>query len=105
MILCDTNIFIHAFNGNSSTIEQLNKIGLSNIALHRDWINDKGYEAGAVVEMHLPEQGLSGPFRITSIKHLLPQKRPSEENEPADFAFQQVTGIFAHRSDEVLPKT
>lgn len=33
MILCDTNIFIHAFNGNSATIEQLNKIGLSNIVL------------------------------------------------------------------------
>jgi predicted nucleic acid-binding protein len=31
MVLCDTNIFIHAFNGNSVTIEELNKIGLSNI--------------------------------------------------------------------------
>jgi hypothetical protein len=51
--------------------------------------------------MHLPEQGISGPFRITSIKHLLPQKRPAEENEAADFAFQPVTGIFAHRSDDV----
>jgi hypothetical protein len=71
------------------------------LALHRDWMSDKGYAAGAVVEMHLPEQGLSGPFRITSIKHLLPQKRPAEENEPADFAFQPVTGIFAHRSNDV----
>lgn len=33
MVLCDTNIFIHAFNGNSVTIEELNKIGLSNIIL------------------------------------------------------------------------
>jgi predicted nucleic acid-binding protein len=33
MILCDTNIFIHAFNGNSVTIEELNNIGLSNVVL------------------------------------------------------------------------
>ena len=71
------------------------------LALHRDWIRDKGYEVDAVVEINLPEQGISGPFRITSIKHLLPQKRPEEENEPGDFAFQPVTGIFAHRSDDV----
>ena len=33
MILCDTNIFIHAFNGNVQTIEELNQIGHENIAL------------------------------------------------------------------------
>lgn len=33
MVLCDTNIFIHAFNGNTVTIDELNKIGLSNIIL------------------------------------------------------------------------
>ena len=33
MILCDTNVFIHAFNGNQQTIEQLNTIGTNNIAL------------------------------------------------------------------------
>ena len=33
MILCDTNIFISAFNGRTDTINQLNKIGLSEIAL------------------------------------------------------------------------
>lgn len=33
MILCDTNIFIHAFNGNESTKTQLNIIGLEKIAL------------------------------------------------------------------------
>ena len=33
MILCDTNIFIHAFNGNAQTIEELNLIGHENIAL------------------------------------------------------------------------
>lgn len=33
MILCDTNIFIHAFNGNEETIESLEKIGYENIVL------------------------------------------------------------------------
>ncbi|RDC57253.1 hypothetical protein DU508_08745 [Pedobacter chinensis] len=33
MILCDTNIFIHAFNGNSRTIEALEEIGFKNILL------------------------------------------------------------------------
>lgn len=33
MILCDTNIFISAFNGRIDTINQLNKIGLSEVAL------------------------------------------------------------------------
>jgi predicted nucleic acid-binding protein len=33
MILCDTNIFIHAFNGNVPTINELVSIGLENIAL------------------------------------------------------------------------
>lgn len=33
MILCDTNVFIHAFNGNKETIAQLEIIGLDNIVL------------------------------------------------------------------------
>jgi predicted nucleic acid-binding protein len=33
MILCDTNILIHAFNGNTSTIEVLEEIGFKNILL------------------------------------------------------------------------
>lgn len=33
MVLCDTNILIHAFNGNISTIEVLEKIGFENIVL------------------------------------------------------------------------
>lgn len=33
MILCDTNIFISAFNGKMESIDQLNKIGLSNVVL------------------------------------------------------------------------
>ena len=33
MVLCDTNIFIHAFNGNPDTISELQKIGLDNIVI------------------------------------------------------------------------
>jgi predicted nucleic acid-binding protein len=33
MVLCDTNIFISAFNGRVDTIDQLSKIGLSDIVL------------------------------------------------------------------------
>jgi len=33
MILCDTNVFIHAFNGNKTTIVQMEEIGLTKIGL------------------------------------------------------------------------
>jgi predicted nucleic acid-binding protein len=33
MVLCDTNIFISAFNGRVDTIDQLSKIGLADIVL------------------------------------------------------------------------
>ncbi|HRD82158.1 MAG TPA: type II toxin-antitoxin system VapC family toxin [Saprospiraceae bacterium] len=33
MVLCDTNIFISAFNGRQNTIDQLGKIGLNEILL------------------------------------------------------------------------
>jgi hypothetical protein len=33
MVLCDTNIFISAFNGRQDTIDQLGKIGLDEIVL------------------------------------------------------------------------
>ncbi len=33
MVLCDTNIFISAFNGRQDTIDQLDKIGLDEILL------------------------------------------------------------------------
>jgi predicted nucleic acid-binding protein len=33
MVLCDTNIFINAFNGRQDTIDQLDKIGLDEIVL------------------------------------------------------------------------
>jgi predicted nucleic acid-binding protein len=33
MVLCDTNIFIHAFNGNQDTIDRLHDIGLHRVGL------------------------------------------------------------------------
>lgn len=33
MVLCDTNILIHAFNGNVTTIKALEEIGFANIVL------------------------------------------------------------------------
>jgi predicted nucleic acid-binding protein len=33
MVLCDTNIFISAFNGRKDTLDHLDKIGLNEIAL------------------------------------------------------------------------
>lgn len=33
MVLCDTNIFISAFNGRQDTIDQLDKIGLEEVVL------------------------------------------------------------------------
>jgi predicted nucleic acid-binding protein len=33
MVLCDTNIFIHAFNGNPATITALTRIGTTQIVL------------------------------------------------------------------------
>jgi predicted nucleic acid-binding protein len=33
MVLCDTNIFIHAFNGRQDTINKLQEIGLEQVAL------------------------------------------------------------------------
>ena len=33
MVLCDTNIFIHAFNGSSQTLHALDQIGFANILI------------------------------------------------------------------------
>ena len=51
--------------------------------------------------MNLPEQGISGPFRITSIKHIIPQKKPVDEDPNDDYEYKPVTGLFIHHSDQV----
>lgn len=86
--------------------EEVNGTTTCKLALQNDWIQAKNYVVDAIVNMNLPEQGVSGPFRIISIKHALPQKIPSKEaveNKLANnFSIRPVTGIFEHYSDKVL---
>ncbi len=70
-------------------------------ALHDDWIDQKGYEVDGVVNLNLPEQGINGPFRIISIRHILPQKKPTDEDEGDDYDYRPVTALFTHESDQV----
>ena len=88
-------------NWNEVVFEEVYGSSTAKLALHNDWINQRAYQVDAVVEMNLPEQGISGPFRITSIKHILPQKKPKRNKLVSDFVFQPITAIFTHISDEV----
>jgi len=86
---------------NEVVFEQVNGSSTARLALHNDWINKKGYQVNGVVNLDLPEQGISGPFRITSIKHIIPQKKPSDEDESDNYDYRPVTAIFTHVSDQV----
>ena len=55
MVLCDTNIFIHAFNGRQETIDQLQLIGLKQIVL----------SAITVMELY---QGMSNKTELAQMK-------------------------------------
>ncbi|MCP3928404.1 MAG: hypothetical protein GY705_04815 [Bacteroidetes bacterium] len=72
------------------------------LAINEGWLKRKEYAVGAVADMNLPEQGINGPFLITSIKHLLPQKKPEDKNAEDDYEYRPVTGIFVHESANVL---
>ncbi|HRI02059.1 MAG TPA: Hint domain-containing protein [Saprospiraceae bacterium] len=71
------------------------------LAMHNDWIQSKGYVTDGIVNMNLPEQGISGPFKITSIKHIIPQKKPVDENPNDEWEYRPVTGLFVHQSNDV----
>ncbi len=58
MILCDSNIFISAFNGRQDTIDELQKIGLDNILL----------PAMVVMELY---QGMGNKKELTGMKKRL----------------------------------
>jgi predicted nucleic acid-binding protein len=58
MILCDTNIFIHAFNGNENTIAQLKIIGLQEIVL----------SAITLMELY---QGMGNKYELAQMKKKL----------------------------------
>lgn len=88
-------------NWNEVVFEQVLGGSTAKLALHNDWINDKGYQVDAIVEMNLPEQGISGPFRITSIKHIIPQKKLANDDETDEYNYRPVTALFTHESDQV----
>lgn len=85
---------------NEVVFEEVYGGSTAKLALHDDWINQKGYQVDAVVEMNLPEQGINGPFRVTAIKHIIPQKRPSEDAGDG-YDWKPVTGLFEHQSNQV----
>jgi predicted nucleic acid-binding protein len=55
MVLCDTNVFIHAFNGREATIDKLTEIGLENVAL----------SVITVMELY---QGMSNKMELAQMK-------------------------------------
>ena len=88
-------------NWNAVVFVEVNGSSTAKLALHKDWIEKQSYEIDAVVNLNLPEQGISGPFRITSIRHILPQKQPVDEDESDDYNYKPVTALFTHVSDQV----
>ncbi|MFZ1749260.1 MAG: Hint domain-containing protein, partial [Saprospiraceae bacterium] len=89
---------------NAVSFEGVQSTSVCHLAMHQDWITNHGYVVNGIVNMNLPEQGISGPFKITSIKHILPQKKP--ESDPGDgYEWKPVTGLFIHHSDQVYDLT
>ena len=84
----------------SVSFEQVEGTSKCHFALTNDWIKRQGYEAEKVVILNLPEQGIDGPFRVTAIKHIIPQKKPSEDAGDG-YNWKPVTGLFEHQSDQV----
>jgi hypothetical protein len=85
----------------SVSFEGVYSSSVCHLAMHQDWIQSKGYVTDGIVNMNLPEQGISGPFKITSIKHIIPQKKPVDEDPNDDYEYKPVTGLFIHHSDQV----
>ncbi|MFM2392614.1 MAG: hypothetical protein RLZZ546_591, partial [Bacteroidota bacterium] len=92
---------INETDWNEVTFEQIDGTSKCKLALNNDWIKQNKYSVDATVNMNLPEQGISGPFKITSIKHIIPQKKPVDEDEADDYEYKPVTGLFVHESNDV----
>ncbi len=88
-------------NWNAVVFEEVYGGSTAKLALHNDWISEKGYRVNVVVELRLPEQGISGPFKITSIKHIIPQKKPIDDDETDEYDYRPVTALFTHESNQV----
>ena len=87
-------------NWNEVVFEEVYGNSTAKLALHKDWIDQKGYRQHVIVNMNLPEQGINGPFRITSIKHILPPKKP-EADAGDGYDYRPVTGLFTHTASDV----
>lgn len=85
----------------SVSFEGVYSSSVCHLAMHQDWIQSKGYVTDGIVNMNLPEQGISGPFKITSIKHITPQKKPIDEDSNDNYEYRPVTGLFIHHSNQV----
>jgi len=86
---------------NEVVFEEVHGSSTAKLALHNDWIYWKGYQVDGVVTLDLPEKGISGPFRITSIKHIIPQKKPVDDDVVDDYDYRPVTALFTHESNQV----
>jgi len=84
------------------SFKEVNGLSSCKLALHQDWIESHDYMVDGIVNMNLPEQGISGPFKITSIRHIQPQKIPVDEDSDDDYEYRPVTGLFTHQSDDVF---
>ena len=84
----------------SVSFEQVDGTSKCHFALHDEWIKRQGYETDKVIILNLPEQGINGPFRVTAIKHIIPQKKP--EGDAGDgYDWKPVTGLFEHQSNQI----
>ena len=85
----------------SVTFDQIDGTSSCQLALHHDRIQTRGYNLHDTIQLSLLEQGISGPFRVTDIRHILPQKVPEDDIKDG-YDYRHVTGIFTHLSDKVL---
>lgn len=92
---------INATDWHEVSFKEVNGISSCKLALHQDWIERHDYMVDGIVNMNLPEQGISGPFKITSIRHIQPQKIPVDEDPEDDYEYRPVTGLFTHQSNDV----
>ncbi|MEM9546231.1 MAG: Hint domain-containing protein [Bacteroidota bacterium] len=84
-------VVFHEMNGNT----------IAKFALHIDWIIQNQYAVENIVKLQLPEQGVDGFFKVVSIKHILPQKKPELSPEDSEYDFRPVTALISHPSDDV----
>lgn len=94
----DYNRLVSDEGRKSSDTKSLDKEGTAT-----NWIaaSTNSLKVGDIHYMNLPEQGISGPFKITSIRHITPQKKPIDEDSTDDYEYRPVTGLFLHESNDV----